>query len=207
MAIRHNHHIIPLHAGGPDTKDNKVSLSPTRHAMWHFAEWQLNRRWQDKLAWKGLAGYVSHEDCIENAIRKGSENARTQRAINNPEWQKKLQEAAKEACRDKWENDVEWADVQRAHLRKLAKQYGHKGGLASKGKRWWHNELTGETTRSVEQPSPQWRIGKAPLNEESKARQKAAQTGSLFYNDGKISRRFKEPPGNGWVRGRLPRGK
>ena len=33
-----------------------MELTVTQHAMWHFAEWQRKRNWQDFTAWKMLRG-------------------------------------------------------------------------------------------------------------------------------------------------------
>lgn len=202
--MKHKHHIVPKHAGGSDDSANIVELTPTQHAMWHFAEWQLHRRRQDELAWRGLAGYVLHEECIATAIKVGSENARKQREANNPNWHDKLQKAGTAAIQEKWKSDKAWADAQREHLRSLGKQHGYKGGKAGLNKRWWHNEETGQTTRSKTQPGPEWRLGKAPLSAESKLKHSQAQSGMLFWNNGKVSMRAKDCPGNEWVRGRLP---
>jgi len=62
--VKHKHHIVPQYEGGSDDPSNLVELSPTQHAMWHFAEWQRKRRWQDQVAWKGLAGICSHEEAV-----------------------------------------------------------------------------------------------------------------------------------------------
>lgn len=104
----------------------------------------------------------------------------------------------------KWKNDKIWANAQREHLLILAQQNGHKGGKAGLNKRWWHNEKIGQTTRSKTKPGPEWRLGRAPLSAESKLKHSQAQLGMLFWNNGRVSIRAKDCPGDGWVRGRLP---
>ena len=203
--MKHKHHIVPRHAGGLDDSTNLVELTPIQHAMWHYAEWQLHGRWQDRIAWRGLCGLIDTSEAREQAIREGSRNAHAARVAKDPNWHSKLIEAALEKQRWLRENDKDWRDAERARLTKLGKEHGHKGGKASLGKRWWHNESTGQTTRSEVQPGPQWRLGKAPLKEESKLKQSRAQSGMLFWNNGRISIRAKDCPGDEWVRGRLPR--
>ena len=57
--VKHKHHIVPKYEGGSDDPSNLVELSPTQHAMWHFAEWQRKGNEEDRLAWKGLAGHYN----------------------------------------------------------------------------------------------------------------------------------------------------
>lgn len=63
MKTLHSHHLIPRHMGGTDEESNLVhGLSITRHAMFHFANWQLwGSRW-DYIAWKTLSGQISSEE-------------------------------------------------------------------------------------------------------------------------------------------------
>jgi hypothetical protein len=63
MKVTHTHHLIPKHAGGTDEDRNLVhGLSITRHAMFHFANWQLwGSKW-DYIAWKTLTGQISNEE-------------------------------------------------------------------------------------------------------------------------------------------------
>ena len=55
--MKHKHRIKPGYDGGEYKEGNVVLLSPIEHAMWHFAEWQRKGNLEDKLAWKGLAGF------------------------------------------------------------------------------------------------------------------------------------------------------
>jgi len=63
--------------GGTDEESNLVhGLSISRHAMYHFANWQLwGSKW-DYIAWKTLAGQLSNEEFIfemnSAAGKKGS---------------------------------------------------------------------------------------------------------------------------------------
>jgi len=58
--VKHKHHIVPKHAGGTDDPSNLVEVSVTQHAMFHYCEWRLHGRWEDKCAWQVLANNVKH---------------------------------------------------------------------------------------------------------------------------------------------------
>ena len=74
--MKHKHRIKPGYEGGEYKEGNVVVLSPTQHAMWHFAEWQRKGNWEDKLAWRALSGSVGKEDIIQTLLsesgRRGS---------------------------------------------------------------------------------------------------------------------------------------
>ena len=69
--VKHKHHIVPKYEGGSDDPSNLVELSPTRHAMWHFAEWQRKGNEEDRLAWRGLAGHYNKEEIMLASYRLG----------------------------------------------------------------------------------------------------------------------------------------
>ncbi len=79
--MKHNHHIKPRYEGGSDDPSNLVLLTPTQHAMWHYAEWLRKGNWQDDLAWRVLCGRLSKEASIREAVilhnrsRKGKKRA------------------------------------------------------------------------------------------------------------------------------------
>ena len=60
--IRHKHHITPKHAGGSDDESNLISVTLTQHTMWHYANWCLWGRLEDRLAYRGLGGQVQGEE-------------------------------------------------------------------------------------------------------------------------------------------------
>lgn len=205
MIKKHRHHIIPRYSGGSNDRSNIVELTPIQHAMWHYAEWLRKGEENDRLAWRGLAGLISSSEAREQAIRLGSKLAKEARAKNNPKWHERMLLAAQ--SRQEWlrKNSIEWRQAESARMRALALEHGHKGGEATRGKSWWHNDATGQTTRAAQQPGPEWRKGKAALSAAAKKRQSKAQLGSVFWNNGRTNKRSKECPGAGWVRGRLPR--
>jgi general stress protein YciG len=60
--------------GGTYVESNVVSVSVTQHAMWHFANWQLWGREEDRIAWKGLAGIIGKDEMVLAAQRLGNRN-------------------------------------------------------------------------------------------------------------------------------------
>jgi hypothetical protein len=58
----HKHHIIPKYAGGTDDSTNIVELTPTQHAMWHWAEWQRKQNYLDFCAYKMILGDVKNPE-------------------------------------------------------------------------------------------------------------------------------------------------
>lgn len=63
----HKHHIIPKHAGGSDDPSNLVELTVEEHAEAHRKLFEQYGRWQDEVAWKGLAGIIGHEESVRLA--------------------------------------------------------------------------------------------------------------------------------------------
>lgn len=91
--MKHKHHIIPRHIGGTDDPDNIIELTPDEHAEAHRTLYEEHGRWQDKLAWQGLAGLSSKEDHIAELL---SEAGKTGAAIVNANggWRTNNPEAA-----------------------------------------------------------------------------------------------------------------
>ena len=73
--IYHNHHIIPKHAGGTDSPDNLVRLTVEEHAKAHRKLYEEYGRWEDKLAYQGLAGFKGKEEIIKELQREGSQKS------------------------------------------------------------------------------------------------------------------------------------
>ena len=63
--MKHIHHIIPKHIGGTDCKSNLIELTIEEHAKAHRKLYEQHGKWQDKLAWQGLAGMITHEEVIK----------------------------------------------------------------------------------------------------------------------------------------------
>ena len=82
----HKHHIIPRHAGGTDDPSNIVELSPAEHAEAHRLLYEQYGRWQDYVAWQGLAKLATKEEHVKlllsEAGKKGS--AKSNRRWTDP---------------------------------------------------------------------------------------------------------------------------
>lgn len=74
--MKHNHRILPGHMGGEYVEGNVISVEVTNcdrntanHVMWHFANWCLYGKEEDRAAYKGLSGCYSKEEIIEERLR------------------------------------------------------------------------------------------------------------------------------------------
>ena len=65
------HHIIPKHAGGTDDPSNLVELSVDDHAEAHRKLYEEYGRWQDYVAWQGLAKLSPKEDLVKRLQSEG----------------------------------------------------------------------------------------------------------------------------------------
>ena len=63
--LKHKHHIIPKHIGGTDDQSNLVELTIEEHAEAHRVLFEEHGRWQDFLAWQGLAGLVGKDEMLK----------------------------------------------------------------------------------------------------------------------------------------------
>ncbi len=77
--MKHNHRITPGHMGGKYVEGNVISVEVTacnkqtaNHVMWHYANWRLWEKAEDLLAWRGLAGFYSKEEIIEQKQKMGA---------------------------------------------------------------------------------------------------------------------------------------
>lgn len=69
--------------GGTDDPSNIVELTIEEHAEAHRKLFEEHGRWQDELAWKGLAKMISKEEIIRIQITNGAKNAVKARMKNS----------------------------------------------------------------------------------------------------------------------------
>ena len=69
--MSHKHHIIPKHAGGTDDPSNLVELSIADHAEAHRKLYEEYGRWQDYVAWQGLAKLSPKEELVKRLQSEG----------------------------------------------------------------------------------------------------------------------------------------
>lgn len=76
--MKHTHHIIPKHMGGTDEESNLVELTVEEHAEAHKKLYEEHGKWEDYLAWQGLAGLMTREELVKEMLsqagKKGSKN-------------------------------------------------------------------------------------------------------------------------------------
>lgn len=73
--IKHKHHIIPKHIGGTDDPSNLIELTIEEHAEAHKKLYEQYGRWQDKVAWQGLANLIGKDELLaEVCSNKGERN-------------------------------------------------------------------------------------------------------------------------------------
>ena len=76
--MKHIHHIIPKHMGGTDEESNLVELTIEEHAEAHKRLYEEHGKWEDYLAWQGLAGLMTKEELVKEMLslagKKGSKN-------------------------------------------------------------------------------------------------------------------------------------
>jgi hypothetical protein len=70
--MSHKHHIIPKHAGGTDDPSNLVELSVDDHAEAHRKLYEEYGRWQDYVAWQGLAKLSPKEELVRIRQREAA---------------------------------------------------------------------------------------------------------------------------------------
>lgn len=80
--MSHKHHIIPKHAGGTDDPSNLVELSVADHAEAHRLLYEQYGRWQDYVAWQGLAKLSPKEELVR--IRQREAGKLCQQLYPNP---------------------------------------------------------------------------------------------------------------------------
>jgi hypothetical protein len=116
--LTHEHRIVPGYQGGKYEEGNVVEIHTVRHAMWHFANWKLWGNPEDRIAWRGLAGIVTHEEAVFEACSLGGKRGGPKGGRNQPI------EVKREICKK-----------MRKHLTKDALQRAGRNGPPDKHKK------------------------------------------------------------------------
>lgn len=95
--MKHKHHIIPKHTGGTDDPSNIVLLTVEEHAEAHKQLWLKYGRWQDKLAWQGLAKILTKQELVEALVTHKNKDMKKNalRGEKHPYYGKKRPEHSK----------------------------------------------------------------------------------------------------------------
>ena len=122
--MKHLHHIVPKYVGGTDDRSNLIELSIEEHADAHKELFEKYGRWQDKLAYQGLSGMTSNEECMKKSMSEGGKKGG---AVKNGKGH------GKEGGLAAWKKHK---DKITETLRENGKKYGHLGGVPV-GKYMW----------------------------------------------------------------------
>jgi hypothetical protein len=139
--IKHKHHIVPKHAGGSDDPTNLVELSIEEHAEAHRLLYEQYGRWQDKVAWLGLAKLIGQDEILKMIYAAHSGSNHTYYGKPRPETTKqKISEALKghavsDETRKIWQQQRTGRTVSEETRQKLSK--AHKGRTIPE----WHKEI------------------------------------------------------------------
>ena len=94
--IYHKHHIIPKHMGGTDDPSNLVELTIEEHAEAHRLLFEQYGRWEDELAWKGLAKIIGKDEILKRTCghNKGKKRPKevTEKIVSKQKGQKRSEE-------------------------------------------------------------------------------------------------------------------
>ena len=94
--MKHKHHIIPKHIGGDDNPTNLIELSIEEHAAAHRILFDEHGRWQDYVAWQGLAKLATKEEHVAMLLSAaGKKGAAISNSRYTPERRKKLSNSIK----------------------------------------------------------------------------------------------------------------
>jgi hypothetical protein len=135
--MKHKHHIIPKHMGGTDEASNLIELTIEEHAKAHEKLYEQHGHWQDYLAWKGLLGLISHDECVYISISEGGKKGATK---TNQMWKEKWKDPIERELRlQKFKKTM----IEKNHWKSGADNYAAKEYIIM------HPDGFTETTKSL----------------------------------------------------------
>lgn len=141
--MKHTHHIIPKYMGGSDDLANLIELTIEEHAEAHRILYEQHGHWQDKVAWQGLLGLISHESIMEEmyAARRGKGN----HMYGKPCYYKMSEEE-----KQQWKDNISKGTIGRkdSEETRLRKSIANKG--KHKGREPWNKGKTGVQPKSLD---------------------------------------------------------
>ena len=133
MDIKHRHHITPRHMGGSNNKENLIEVTVERHTMFHYCNWKLWGKEEDRIAWKCLSGQITLSEAQYAAVKLGAK--KTGQVMKNKMKDLETKEQWSNMIRGFWERD-EYREKQIPRLleiQKTASVLGNSGeGLKKK---------------------------------------------------------------------------
>jgi len=161
--LKHKHHVVPKHMGGGNEPENIIEVTIEEHAEAHRLLYDQYGNWQDLVAWKGLLGLLTSDECTFIAIREGTKkgavitNAKRTRGDPNVPYHKRV---------SGYEVDVD--------------------GRKVRTKRYWFNDDESEGQFSLDQFPEGWQRGRLKKSTEK------ARIASQFRWAGNQDRLTKE---------------
>lgn len=80
--VKHEHHIVPRHAGGSDDPSNIIELTIEDHAEAHRLLYEQYGRVEDLCAWKGLSGQWNRLQIFDYIKHRGPHSEATKQKIS-----------------------------------------------------------------------------------------------------------------------------
>ena len=117
-SIYHNHHIIPKHAGGTDHPDNISRLTTEEHAEAHRKLYEEYGRWQDKLAYQGLAGFKGKEEIIKEILSRNRTEEHKKKISESCKGKGQGRNRTEEHKKKLWEGRMKTVGVKRGPYKK-----------------------------------------------------------------------------------------
>lgn len=129
--------------GGSDDPSNLVELTIEEHAEAHRILYEQYGHWQDKVAWQGLMGLISHEKIMEEmyAARRGKGN----HMYGKPCYYKMSDEE-----KQQWKNNISKSLKGREISKETRKKMSENNRRAQLGKTPWNKGKTGVQLKSLE---------------------------------------------------------